>query len=209
VSCDSALKWEYPWPDYVSKTTSSLEDGETAGNADLSPGDGSVARHIPRRLALIAFLIAAVVLVGAMAVISLFAAAPIPELTEAMLEIAEERWQRAAPENYDIDIELRGAQPGTVEVQVRGGEVATLTRDGRTPQPRTWRYWSVPGMFETLERELVLAEDPQHEAAATAGSQWQLRCEFDPRFGYPGRYHRFVSGGGPEVYWRVTRFEAK
>jgi hypothetical protein len=64
-------------------------------------------------------------------------------------------------------------------------------------------------MFETLERDLVLAEDPVHETGAAVGTQWQLRCEFDPQLGYPRRYHRFVSAGGPEVYWRVTLFEPK
>ena len=138
-----------------------------------------------------------------------FVAERIPELTVAKLDQAEKLWQSAGPQNYDIDVELRGAQPGTVQAQVRGGEVATMTRDGRTPQPWTWRYWSVPGMLETLERDLVMAEDPVHEMGAAAGTQWQLRCEFDPQFGYPRRYHRFVSAGGPEVYWRVTRFEPK
>jgi hypothetical protein len=191
------------------KGNSSRADLETVAKAGSPAGDAARNHPVPRRLLLIGLLIAAVAVAAAVVVIRLFAAARIPELTVEMLNAAEELWQRADPQNYDIEIELRGAQPGTVNVQVRGGSVVALTRNGRTPQPRTWRYWSVPGMFETLERELVLAEDPEHEAAAAAGSEWRLRCEFDSEFGYPQRYHRFVSGGGPEVYWRVIRFESK
>jgi hypothetical protein len=193
----------------MSKASSSLENRETVAMDDLPVGKASTSRHFFRRLALCCFLIAAVLIIAAVVFIPLLTATRIPELTEENLEAAEVLWQRTAPENYDIDVELRGAQPGTVEVQVRGGEVTTMTRNGRTPPPRTWRYWSVPGMFETLERELVLAEDPEHEALVAAGSEWHLRCEFDTQFGYPQRYHRFVSGGGPEVYWRVTRFKPK
>ena len=36
-----------------------------------------------------------------------------------------------------------------------------------------------------------------------------LRAEFDPEFGFPRGFQRVVLGGGPEVSWRVTRFEAK
>jgi hypothetical protein len=67
----------------------------------------------------------------------------------------------------------------------------------------------VPGLFETLERELEMAEDPVHEVGAAAGTRWQLRCDFDPAYGLPRRFHRYVSGGGPEVYWRVTSFVPK
>jgi hypothetical protein len=163
----------------------------------------------PVRVVAVILLAAALAVAGMLVFLRLFVAERIPELTVATLDQAEERWQHSGPHDYDIDVELRGAQPGTVQAQVRGGQVTSMTRDGRTPNPWTWRYWSVPGMLETLERDLVLAEDPVHETGAAEGTQWQLRCEFDPEFGYPRRYHRFVSAGGPEVYWRVTRFEPK
>jgi hypothetical protein len=64
-------------------------------------------------------------------------------------------------------------------------------------------------MFETLERELELAEDPVHEMQVSAGTQLRLRCEFDSQLGYPRRYHRIVTPGGPEVFWEVMQFELK
>jgi hypothetical protein len=108
-----------------------------------------------------------------------------------------------------MDLEIRGAQPGIVHIEVRNGIATAMTRDGRVPPQRTWDVWSVAGQFDMLERELELAEDPEHEMQAARGTQLTLRCEFDAKLGYPRRYHRYVSGGGPEVYWRVTRFVAR
>jgi hypothetical protein len=136
-----------------------------------------------------------------------FVAQHIPDLTESRLGDAEELWERAGPASYDMDLEIRGARPGVVHIEVRNDEATTMTRDGRTPPERTWNVWTVPGLFETLERELELAEDPVHEMNATAGTRLQLRCDFDRTFGYPRQYHRSVSGGGPEVFWRVTSFK--
>ena len=82
------------------------------------------------------------------------------------------------------------------------------TRDGRTPPQWTWDTWSVPGMFETLDQDLQIAEDPEKTIQAAPGTKWRLRCEFDAGLGFPRRYHRMVTGG-PEVYWRVTQFNAK
>jgi hypothetical protein len=107
-----------------------------------------------------------------------------------------------------MDIELRGAQPGRVQVTVRNRVVAAETRDGRVPKEHTWETWTVPGMFNTIETDMEIAENPEQAIQASPGTKWQLRCEFDPVTGLPRRYHRLASGG-PEVYWRVTRFEAQ
>jgi hypothetical protein len=63
-------------------------------------------------------------------------------------------------------------------------------------------------MLNTLELDMETAENPEQAIQAQAGTKWQLRCEFDAKLGIPRRYHRLVSSG-PEVYWRVTRFEAR
>jgi hypothetical protein len=109
-----------------------------------------------------------------------------------------------------VDLEIGGAQPGSVHVEVRNGEVVAMQRDGVTPvQRRVWDVWAVPGQFETLERELQLAVDPAGQMGASADTRLSIQCEFDPQFGYPRQYHRFVYGGGPEVYWRTPKFEVK
>lgn len=152
---------------------------------------------------------ALVVLVLLAVLLNSLAGRRIPPLTDKAIQDAERLWQTAGPASYDMRIEIRGAQPGFVNVSVRNRVVTAMTRDGRTPPDRTWNVWNVPGMFETLEREVVLAEDPVHEMSAAASIQLHLRCEFDRQYGYPRRYHRFVTGGGPEVYWLVSSFEPR
>jgi len=141
-------------------------------------------------------------------VLEVFVARNVPELTESALASAEARWDERGPASYDMDVEIRGAQPGTVHVEVRDGEAVAMQRNGFTPrQPRTWVYWTVPGRFEEIERELEMAADPEHEMQAAAGTRIELRCAFDPEYGYPTEFHRIIYGGGTEVYWRVTRFD--
>jgi hypothetical protein len=140
----------------------------------------------------------------------MFVVERLPELTVEHLEAAEKLWAAEGPMSYDLDLVIEGAQPGVVHVEVRDGVTTAMQRDGLAPsQRRVWDVWAVPGMFETIERELQLAEDPEHEMDASAGASVDLRAEFDPKFGYPARFHRIVFGGGPEVYWRVTSFEVK
>jgi hypothetical protein len=185
-------------------------NGDEPQAADDAPGIASIATGRGARRVLMAGLLVAVLgLVSVLVVLRVFVAQRIPELTEARLTEAEDRWERAAVASYDVDIKIGGAQPGLVHIEVRDGDVTVMTRDGRSPPPRTWIVWTVPGMFETLERELELAQDPVHEMQAAAGTQLRLRCEFDPQLGYPRTYHRYVTGGGPEVFWQVTRFVEK
>lgn len=171
--------------------------------APTSPRSGN---RLPTGVLLGLFFVA--LIVGLIVVLQVFAVRRIPDLTEPLLQAAEKRWQENGPASYDLDLEITGAQPGIVHVEVRDGEVTAMTRDGRAPeQRRTWDVWSVPGQFETIERELELAEDPEHEMQAPAGTRLQLRAEFDPQYGYPRQYQRMVFGGGPEIYWQITHFQ--
>lgn len=188
---------------------------DTTGNcsqfsADFSRPrfDSPCRRGATIRTVVAASLIAILLVIGALVALRIFVAQRIPELSEATLHAAENIWQHAGPENYNMDIVLAGAQPGAVHVEVRKGVATALARDGRVPAERTWQYWTVPGRFQELERELELAEDPEHEMQVEANTRLRLRCEFDSQFGFPRIYHRMVFGGGPEVYWRVTNFEA-
>lgn len=184
------------------------------GDRTASPsGNGASAeptaeRRTSNRVLMLA-VAAALVLIAVAVLTYVFAAERMPDLTEARLQAAMDQWAENGPSSYTMALELRGAQPGTVHIEVRDGTVVDATRDGREPPPRTWNVWSVPGQFDTLERELVLAEDPQHEMDVAAGATLHLRCEFDPQYGFPRRYLRFGTGGVPEVFWRVTAFEPK
>jgi hypothetical protein len=174
---------------------------------ETRPG-GAAAGRLSRRTTLfvlgsIAFALASLVLA-----LEFFVVERIPLLKQSELDAARKLWQEHGPVSYDMDIELRGAQPGRVQLSVRNRVVAAETRDGRVPKEHTWETWTVPGMFNTLETDMEIAENPEQTIQAAPGTKWQLRCEFDPKLGIPRRYHRLASGG-PEVYWRVTRFEAR
>ena len=151
-----------------------------------------------------------IVLLAVAAILRFAVARKLPVLTPARLQAAEQRWHTNGPADYDMDVNIEGNRPGTVQVEVRKQVVTKMVRDGQTPsQQRTWDVWSVPGMFATLEREIELAEDPEREMQAERGTKLWLKAEFDPDYGYPARFHRAVFGGGPEVYWHVTRFQPK
>lgn len=168
----------------------------------------SRTRH-PMRMLLLLLLPTVFCIVGVALLLQTLVGQKIPVLTEVELEKAQGLWASTGPASYEMDLEILQGRPGTVHIEVQNDEISAMTRDSRTPAQHTWRYWSVPGLFETLERELQMAEDPVHEVGAAAGTRWQLRCEFDRAYGYPRRFHRYVSGGGPEVYWRVTSFVPK
>lgn len=171
-----------------------------------APSASRPRRFLPRSVW--AGLIVVGVILGLVVVLEVFVARRIPELTETRLDQAERRWEEHGPASYDLDLVIKGAQPGTVHVEVRDGAVTAMTRDGRSPsQRRTWFVWSVPGQFEMIERELEMAADPEYEMQAAAGVELWLRAEFDSKYGYPRQFHRVVIGGGPEVYWRVTKFQ--
>jgi hypothetical protein len=191
---------------------SSNVSGDTvpSGAPDGTAGFAAASRaRRSTRIFLLLLLPALICVVGAAVLLRIFVAQRIPQLTVAELEAAQELWAGAGPTSYEMDLEVLQGRPGTVHIEVRGEEIITMTRDGRTPAQHTWIYWSVPGLFETLERELEMAEDPVNEVGAASGTRWQLRCEFDPAYGYPRRFHRFVSGAGQDVYWRVTSFVPK
>ena len=170
--------------------------------------DVDLVRRLPRSTTLFVLGSLAFAIVSLVLAVEFFVVERIPLLTEVELESAKKRWQEHGPVSYEMDIELRGAQPGRVQVKVQNRVVTAETRDGRIPKEHTWETWSVVGMFNTLETDMEIAENPQQVVQAPPGTTWQLRCEFDPQLGIPRRYHRLASGG-PEVYWRVTRFEAR
>jgi hypothetical protein len=188
----------------MSKDESNLEVDDV--DAPGISADGR--RRLSRKTTL--FVLGSIAFALASLVLSLefFVVERIPLLTQSDLDAAKKRWQEHGPVSYDMDIELRGAQPGRVQVSVRNRVVAAETRDGRVPKEHTWETWTVPGMFNTIETDMEIAENPEQAIQAAPGTKWQLRGEFDPVTGVPRRYHRLASGG-PEVYWRVTRFEAR
>jgi len=177
-------------------------------NDDYAVADSSGRRRMPLRSIAFVVISAAAAVAGVLLALNYFVAERLPALTAAALDAASAKWDASGPASYDMDIELRGARPGTVHVEVRDQQVTSETRDGLEPGKWTWDTWSVPGMFDTLSQDLETSEDPEQTIQAAAGTTWRLRCEFDEKNGLPRKYDRFVTNG-PEVSWQVTIFQPK
>jgi Family of unknown function (DUF6174) len=125
----------------------------------------------------------------------------LPPVTFETLNAAAERWAKSGPKNYDLDLELSGVNPGVARIEVRGNEVTSMTHNGRSTPPHTWDNWSVPGLLGIIRRDLevCMAPKPGDPTAPVP------RAEFDPKYGYPVRYHR-VTQTGADAKWHVTAF---
>jgi len=140
-----------------------------------------------------------------------FGPGALPEVTAASFEVARATWQRTAPKNYDLDVVVTGRDTATYTVHVRDGVAQGAQRDGQSlPQQRTWGTWTVPGMFETIERDLEAVARHREGRAEPGTPQLLLRGVFDSQWGYPLRYQRTEVrkfGANQEVLWEVIRFE--
>jgi hypothetical protein len=157
-----------------------------------------------------AFFGAVVSLAGVLALARWLGPPAIPEITDAALSAARDSWQRRAPANYELDVQVTGRDVATFTVRVRGGAVVHVLRDGEPmSHQRTWGTWTVPGMFETIERDLESADRGRAGELEPGALQLLLRGVFDPEWGYPKAYHRIELHRflpNKEVSWEITRF---
>jgi hypothetical protein len=175
-------------------------DAQESSRAD---GQRSRSHSLARGVAV--GLLLAILITFALVVIRMRHATP--RLTEADYRAAVARWEKNGPADYDLDLELGGKRPGPIHVEVRGGEVTRMTRDGVEPrQKRTWDYWSVAGQLETIGQELEMARRPADSFGAPGASEVVMWAEFDSWYGYPRSYDRIVLGADLEVHWKVVEF---
>jgi len=183
----------------------------TSDSSDSHHHEDTLAPE-PRRFRPAALIVGT--LLGAMAVAAgLFTYAFLnrnttPLLTRADYEAAADRWNASGPADYNLDLVLSGNRPGKIHVEVRNGQATKMERDGVVPsQERTWYYWTVPGMMDTIAEELEMAESPAKSFNASGASEVIQRAEFDPKLGYPRKYDRVVLGADFEIHWEVTSFQ--
>jgi hypothetical protein len=144
-------------------------------------------------------------------VVSLRGRGSIPEISAADVEVARQKWNRAAVMNYDVTVLVRSRELSTYRVSVRDGTVQEASRnDQPLRQQRTLGTWSVQGMFETIEYDLRTLELHRAGDAQPGTPQLSLRGRFDDSFGFPIRYQRTEMrkfGSNSEVSWEVVEFK--
>ena len=106
---------------------------------------------------------------------------------------------------------IRGAQPGSVHIEVRDGKSTATTRDG------TCRRTSAPGMpgrfpacSKRLNDEFALPRDPKHERPGRAGSR-SCGCAASSisKFGYPADVPPLDDGRRPGSYLARQQIRAE
>ena len=127
-------------------------------------------------------------------------------LTPEKLEAAEKVWRAHNLMDYDMEVEISGAQQGLHTIRVRGGDVVEMSTGGAKVPPNVWKYWSVQGMFGFLAEELENRTHPKMAFGVDDPSQVILRAYFDPELGYPRRFLRHVQGGSVDIMWVVRKF---
>jgi len=164
-------------------------------------------------------LIALVLVVGGYAI---WGVDRLPTLTPALFDEARQKWHAEPLTDYVIEIEVSGPQASTYRVEMAKGKAVSATRNGQPlKNQRTFRTWSVSGMFE-----MTMAPDVErlrkHEKSGAGAPPLALWAKFDKRYGYPLRYRRAGWGSSrsvavgqvsnsqtADVSWVVTHFEVK
>ena len=121
------------------------------------------------------------------------------QLTSKDLDAARALWHQSAVTDYDLDVEVSGAQSGRYAIEVRGGKLRRITRDGEPANPADGDYWTVEGLFRTIEQELYLAQSGTDAMQLPSGAQIVLLGRFDLTMGYPIDYVRQVTGASQSV----------
>jgi len=151
---------------------------------------------------------------GAVAVLAFTRRETLPPITMDDVNAAAERWAKNAPDNYDLDLEQTGVNPGRIHVEVRHGEVTAMTLNGRPTRQHLWDDWSVPGMLGIIRRDVEVCmpelNKKVHQTADGQNSEMPApevfpRGLFDAQYGYPVQYHR-ITPTGADANWRMAKF---
>lgn len=129
-----------------------------------------------------------------------------PPLAAAALEAGRRQWEKAAIASYDLTltVAIDREAPKDYQLSVRGGKVASFQINGVAHAENP--SYSVPGLFDILEREIEMAGGKGARAAG-APQNAVLRAEFDPRYGYPKVFKR-LAPGQQSCFIEVKRFAA-
>src|SRR5207249_12046722 len=128
-------------------------------------------------------------------------------LTPEELRVAQDRWDRAGPRDYDLAIDKTigsAAADGVknsdrITVEVRAGKAASGTINGQPLEPRLLSQYDMPGWLSFVEEFLRQAEQP-------GAPRTFLAADFDPQTGALRRFRRSVrtTREWVEVVFRLT-----
>lgn len=180
-------------------------------NEEQSSEDREAVRGRARRklaLLLAALLGAVTAVTGVLVALAIVNRDPSPEVTRELLDNAVQRWKENGPANYDVETVVEGRRKDVYRVSVRDGEPVSLVHNGtQIDRPQGWETWSVPGMFDTIRRDVKTVERVQSGQADKYTPRLRLKADFDRKYGYPKRYRRTPKSGGGEIIWHVNKFE--
>ncbi len=132
----------------------------------------------------------------------------LPIMQPAELKAAEQRWHERGPSSYNMELEGSFGSKGHTHIEVRNGEVTSMTLDGRPSRRRLWNLWSVSGLFEFIETDLRRnTEAASHERGPLPEPVLQ-QAQFDPDLGLPRAYQRTELDSGQSGGWRIVKFES-
>src|ERR1700686_200832 len=77
----------------------------------------------------------------------------LPTLTAGILAQAEEKWSAHKPAVYRLVFEMSGDRVGTgrFEVEVRGGQMVSLRRNGLVIRPNAGQDYTMDGLLRMLD----------------------------------------------------------
>jgi hypothetical protein len=123
------------------------------------------------------------------------------QLTPQQLAGAVALWKKHGPRSYDFEYTKRTTT--NVEekyaVQVRDGEVTSVTLNEEPLEERLYSYHSMLALFGFMDRFLEIDRQPGRPRAF-------VRASFDEEDGHVRRYVRSVSGTKERVEIVVTKF---
>jgi hypothetical protein len=151
----------------------------------------------------------ALLLLGAIAIITPIIANLRQQLTREQLAEARTLWEKNGPSSYDLRYLERtdGDEKGdTYEIKVRAGEPVSLTVNDKRygidkMSPKQRHNYTVPGLFDQIEAHLAEEQDGRRRNFATA--------HFSTETGFPTHYVRRVRGSRSRLEWLVKLVPVK
>lgn len=189
------------------KAAAAESDSETQAKEDTASEPGKPSMKRSQIVVGAIFGTVITFLIGVVVIIALNRDS-LPLLTPDELETARYLWRNNEINSYAMTLELKGVQPGLIEIEVENGEPTRMVRDGRSPDRRTWDVWSVEGLFETIERDFANRENSEQTFGVASPEQVLMYAVFD-KHGVPTHYRRMVQGRPYTVEWIVTEFKPR